>query len=116
MDHTPGPWSVGHTRDTTERYQHTSFEVPVHVGAFGVNGGPGNALAIVYLGGKGAIDGSREAVEANARLIAQAPELLKVLKGILVIHTESDTHMACNCPYCQAWAIIQRVEDEVVKG
>lgn len=77
LKHTPGPWSVGYTRKSScSEFAH--FETPVHVGE--VN--RGNALAIVHLGGDGAINGSREAVEANARLIAAAPEMLAELRKV----------------------------------
>ena len=55
----------------------------MHVGALNAaSGGQGNALAIVYLGGNGALSGKSEDVEANARLIAAAPELLAALKAM----------------------------------
>ena len=113
MEHTPGPWCIGHVRDTTQKYQHTSFEVPVHVGAWNDRAaGPGNCLAIAYLGGPGAIDSTREAVEANARLIAAAPELFKALKAIVdpVMNKPGDEHVFCNCAFCYAWSILDRVQ------
>lgn len=113
MEHTPGPWCVGHTRDESKRYQHTSFEVPVHVGAWNDRtGGPGNCLAIAYMGGPGAIDSSQEAVQANARLIAAAPELFKALKAIVdpVMNAPGDAHDFCNCAFCYAWSLLDRVQ------
>ncbi len=73
---TPGPWSVGHSRKQMyggmERW-----ETPVHVGVGSLRG---NALAIVYNGAGGAIHADRDSVEANARLIAAAPDLLDICK------------------------------------
>lgn len=44
---------------------------------------PGNTIAIVYHGGNGATGCDREGIEANARLISAAPELLKALKDLV---------------------------------
>lgn len=71
---TAGPWSVGHPRDASY-----CTEIPIHVG---VGANRGNALAIVSLGGNGAIDGSRNAVMANARLIAAAPDLRAACEAV----------------------------------
>lgn len=75
---TPGPWSVGHTRKSSvSAFAH--FETPVHVGSEN----RGNCLAIVYLGGPGAGDMSQGAIEANARLISSAPDLLEACERLL---------------------------------
>lgn len=110
MEHTPGPWCVGHTREQRVDKRLAPFwETPVHVGEFSNRG---NCLAIAYLGGPGAIDSSREAVEANARLIAAAPELFKALKAIVdpVMNKPGDEHVFCNCAFCYAWSVIDRVQ------
>jgi hypothetical protein len=103
---TPGPWSVGNT--TVRKYGSMSFpEVAVHVGTFEKHG---NCLAIVHLGGSGAISSLIADVEANARLISAAPEMYEALKLILTTHCcdtgEADYSAKWDgdhtiCPYCK---------------
>ena len=62
-NHTPGPWAVGALTDCT------------------VTAGR-NGLHVAYP----ATIGMGHAVEANARLIAAAPDLLKALERILYAH------------------------------
>jgi hypothetical protein len=79
-EYTPGPWSVGHMEPRKYGAGITQYETPVHVGEAGNRG---NCLAIVYLGGVGAITSTPEATMANARLIAAAPDLLAAAKLIV---------------------------------
>ena len=93
--HTPGPWSVmfqnSRAMDSDPNYQW--WQVPVQVGApGGVNGGPGNVIAMVSMGGPGAMISDKEHVEANARLIAAAPDLLAALES-LTEHLADMDHM-----------------------
>lgn len=77
---TPGPWSVGYIgKQNVDPILGDWYEAPIHVG----KEKPGNCLAIVYLGGDGATDFSREAVEANARLISAAPDMLEALEAMV---------------------------------
>lgn len=76
---TPGPWSVGYTREVCPPRTPRRFEAAIHVGE---SANRGNALALVGLGGAGAIDSSRKAVEANAHLIAAAPEMYVMLERL----------------------------------
>lgn len=93
--HTPGPWSVGYTRPMNV---HASLkhmvEVPIHVGE---GGGRGNALALVSLGGPGATSLHREDIEANARLIAAAPEMYGALCAVL------------QCKEATSWPVVKQV-------
>ena len=68
--HTPGPWRVATTPDSPREkaVRLTRFH------SIGVNGGP--AIAILP-------DGQRDILDANARLIAVAPELLAALRELL---------------------------------
>lgn len=79
--HTPGPWTVGDTRlqRVHERLQ-PMHETAVHCGGSETRG---NCLAIVYLGGNGALRSDKESVEANARLISAAPDLLTACEEVL---------------------------------
>jgi hypothetical protein len=78
--HTPAPWCVGRTEGRDYGGGMIRHETPVHIGPADKRG---NVLAIVYQGGSGALWSAREAVEANARLIAAAPDLLEALRAIV---------------------------------
>lgn len=76
--HTPGPWSVGNSRkQPVDSKMGAMWEAAVHVGS---EANRGNSLASVHMGGLGALYSTKEAVEANARLIAAAPDLVVALQ------------------------------------
>lgn len=74
--HTKGPWVFTGTRSVNGRN-----EALVNVGeASGEN--YGNVIAIIHMGGEGAIYNTERQVAANARLIARAPELLAAVEDL----------------------------------
>ena len=93
MIHTPGPWSVGDTR-VTQSSGLKHIEVPVHVGRFGVSPGRGNCFAIVYMGGRGAISQDHLDVEANAKLIAAAPDMYRALEEAWKLFSKNTTNLS----------------------
>lgn len=80
--HTPAPWVVGNTR-THSNATVTFNEVAVHCASHDARVGHGNCIATVHLGGVGATDIRKEAVLANANLIAAAPKLLAALRAVV---------------------------------
>jgi hypothetical protein len=86
--HTPGPWSMMLQNSRPKEYGGgiTFWEVPVQVGR-GKNAG--NVLALVCMGGPAATQSTKESVEANARLIAAAPDLLEALRAYHYLPTVS---------------------------
>ena len=88
--HTPGPWTVGHTRTVTHSGGIFSTETAVHRGDAADRG---NCIAIAY--GHGALSHS----EDDARLIAAAPDLLEALKAQLAVtdwaEQEKANKLAC---------------------
>lgn len=79
QSHTPGPWSVGNAR-VAKYATGTSCEIAIHVGEGSKRG---NCLAIVYMGGDGAIRATESHIEANAKLIAAAPDMAEALQAML---------------------------------
>lgn len=78
--YTEGPWSISEPSKSIFSNMPEQWRCAVHVGEGAQRG---NALAIVYLGGDGAINSTKEAVEANAKLIAAAPTLLDACRALL---------------------------------
>jgi len=79
--HTPGPW-VFLPKATRENDSlgFSTFTANVAVG--NDDGDHGNYLASIHAGGPGAIYSTQEAVEANARLIAAAPDLYEAILAV----------------------------------
>lgn len=78
---TSGPWSVmmQNVRKEGRAYGH-GYMAPIQVGE---SSNAGNVLAIVYLGGDGAVYYDRDSVVANAHLIAAAPDLYAALENLV---------------------------------
>lgn len=97
MEHTPGPWRVANDQECD------AFFIQII-------SGPKKDIAIVYL----AVEDSHG--EANARLIAAAPELLDALRLLLEhsesFHDDGETEPAeqhRECGWCAARAVIAKV-------
>lgn len=91
-NHTPGPWTALEAREDglVHKSLRPYYYADVCVGPRETHG---NSIARVSLGGPGATHNTREAVEANAKLIAAAPDLLAVCQGVL----SHPSFKACDC-------------------
>jgi len=98
--HTPGPWEAASGEVTTERIEGRSFRRIAAVQDYGMGSLP-------------------EVDEANARLIAAAPELLHSLRGVLHwaececkrIRNETPANEEpVQCDYCTACDVIAKAE------
>lgn len=109
--HTPGPWHV--TPTPARPYRPMYFLTVAGESRFSVDGQPGEA-AIADLH---SFLPNQPEVEANARLIAAAPDLLNIARTIVAICESGDTnlaHLACdeNSPLVgEARAAIAKAEE-----
>lgn len=74
MKHTPGPWSV-----QLVVKEDTGWKAMVNVGEGNKYGNP---ICKVFMGGEGALFSAKEDVEANAKLIAAAPDMYEIVKEL----------------------------------
>lgn len=113
MKHTPGPWSVGDIREqNVHPLLRPSWELPVHVGRNGdAAGGLGNCLGIVYMGGAGALINTKEAIEANGRLIAASPTMYDALERIIEALEMRAREHACTGIHCSNCNPMELVEE-----
>ena len=77
--YTKGPWTAGQAVLRLNRY----LEADIHVGA---PENIGNIIATVFMGGGGATLNNKPAVEANAHLIAAAPEMFEALRDLSIFY------------------------------
>ena len=97
MTHTPGPWFVGFSPDMDgESGEYGPDVYDSEVGVFAVIDGEPETVAQPYL-------------EANARLIAAAPELLAVLEEL----RESASYWS---EYDVPLGIVERIESAITKA
>ena len=103
---TAGPWSVGET--TT---QWSRCETKIHAGK-----GPnrGNAFCIVSGGGPSAIHSDAASVEANARLIASAPELRGLLEEVTGVIVAGYTALFPNFAFVDPPSAVERMTMEIL--
>ena len=94
---TPGPWRVSGCRQRTK--QGTDDYLIEHGNAETFSPGLAQVMS----------DGGRLPVEANARLIAEAPEMADLLKRIVA---DEDMHGRYSGPASEARAILRRVRGE----
>jgi len=110
--HTPGPWTLGGSYDANP---HGEFQV---YGAEFGHYATGRVAVVerraggAYLADSVTPQAQRLTAEANARLIAAAPELLAALRGLLV-HFEGPQCLASNYPGSFYMAELVRAQDAI---
>jgi hypothetical protein len=101
--HTPGPWESNNGEVTTRQENGRSYRRIAAVQDYGLGSLP-------------------EVDEANAQLIACAPEMLAALKSVMVF---SDMHqcecrevqgLRSTCPFCQVESAIARATGKAVQS
>jgi hypothetical protein len=109
--HTPGPWSLGASYDSNP---HGDFEV---FGAEFGHYGTGRVAVVDRRAGAATFIEStspqtaRLTAEANARLIAAAPELLNALREIELLAREIKRSHIANVIVCKCMDAIAKIED-----
>lgn len=101
MKHTPGPWKVNNVFIENEPNRFIVSQ----------NKWGGNNIADCGLSG----DGSWDVNEANAHLIAAAPEMLEALKGVLDVFDDRCGDGCTNeCCMCKVRALISKLDKGAV--
>ena len=106
VQHTPGPWTA--TDPHTWLANTPRFKCSIRYGTQRL----GNSIAEVYLGGPGALKCDAESVNANARLIAAAPDLLEALRLLV----RDNIHRAKLIGTEINWAAIHQAEAAIAKA
>lgn len=99
---TPGPWAVGRSADNTPLVM-----VPVHVSE-------GSGFGIAHINRLPRMGSARGDMDANAHLIATAPELYDALEWALDILDMTDTFLSENLP--DAWTGLDLDADRNAKA
>jgi hypothetical protein len=95
--HTPGPWAVEAVFGEDDLSIILGYEMPA----------AGNPVILADVGGEdeyGFCPATRSEANANARLIASSPELLKELRALCVI-IDGQTKMSPNVTLAARWII-----------
>lgn len=105
VEHTPGPW------ETQERDDRERGIAVIAVHPWVPSGGTPTRGMVAWVGQGGANFGKPAVQEANARLIAAAPDLLDALRAFCGDH-EATGHMCegLNTAYQHALAVIAKAE------
>lgn len=109
--HTPGPWiNLPYTNRVVRRFKASNGVV--------IEQAIAEAKKSTYVSGQGYVKNSKDAIQANALLIAEAPELLAVLKKLVEAvgchceetHTGEVLESRYLCPIHEAERVIAKAE------
>jgi len=100
MKHTPGPWTVKQTRGNN-LYEHEILATHKKIAIM--------ATDSYFIKGPGETE-KAQAITADARLIAAAPELLEALKALSHQEDWIGEDAPCGSPIGRAWAAIAKAE------
>jgi hypothetical protein len=112
--HTPGPWQVSRDNDTTLTIV-APWSDKVRTGAEGWGDYRGiHTASITHHSGYGAVP--REHAEANAALIAAAPELLEALQLIVTWNRDHARDQYGDPEKAESWACVRAARAAILKA